>query len=268
MKLATALLLFAAAVLISCQREPYQINELTPDCRITTGIYLGGGGMYDSATFRYDANGNIIKWEGMEGYYDYVCGNGKIIARKFYDGLSNELWYVDSVKYDANGQITEMVFYDYSMTWGFDTIHTKTLISYANNKMATTRSIEFYDWGGGPMSDTLLSSFVWNAAGNIERVVYHDEFGIAYDSAIYQFDAHPNYFSSLHPHFFLLDPGFELQVGLEANFPYYYSRNNVTNINIYGTWDYPIDYGLDSLNKVTSLDMGGFEYMKYKYECP
>ncbi|MER3498888.1 MAG: hypothetical protein C4308_09790 [Chitinophagaceae bacterium] len=63
----------------------------------------------------------------------------------------------------------------------------------------------------------------------------------------------------------MFDPGFELQVGFETHLSYFYSKNNVTNFNVYGTWDYPVVYGLDSSNNVTAVDMGGFPYMAYKY---
>ena len=263
-----AALLFACIILFACQQEPNEFISQAQQCRIKTGIYLGGGGMYDSATFIYDASGRIIKWEGLDGYYNYVYSDGKISARIFHDAMTNEVWYVDSVRYDAAGKIKEMVFYDFSMTWGFDTIHTKMLFEYDNNRLSRVKHIEYYNIGMGPMSDTLRSRFGWDAVGNMDRVVYYDELGDDYDSALYQFDASPNYFNAIHPHFFLLDPEFQLQVGLEAHFPYFYSKNNVTNINIYGAWDNPIDYGLDSTNKVTSIDMGGFEYFRYHYECP
>jgi hypothetical protein len=84
---------------------------------------------------------------------------------------------------------------------------------------------------------------------------------------LYQYDANPNYFKSIHPHFFVLDPQFELQVGFETQLAYFYSTNNVTNFNVYGSWDYPIVYGLDADNNVTSVTMSGFPYMEYNYEC-
>jgi hypothetical protein len=87
------------------------------------------------------------------------------------------------------------------------------------------------------------------------------------DSSLYQYDANPNYFKLIHPHFFLFDPEFQLQTGFETQLAYFYSKNNVSNINVYGSWDYPVVYGLDSTNKVTRVDMGGFPYLKYDYQC-
>jgi len=71
----------------------------------------------------------------------------------------------------------------------------------------------------------------------------------------------------VHPHFFLFDPEFELHADFEPHLAYFYSKNNVTNFQIYGGSNYPINYGFDSLNHVTSVDMGGFHYFKYKYQC-
>jgi hypothetical protein len=270
MKSILYLLLLTSILVFSCQREINWTQEESPTCRIKTGIYLGGGGAYDSATFSYDASGRITKWQGNDGYYDYFYSNGRISARVFHDQSmsSGDIWYVDSARYDANGRITELVSYDYSGIWSPDTLHVKMLFNYIGEYPDRITNIEYHDPAGGWPNDTMNILFSWNAAGNMDKIVYLDDFGSRYDSALYQFDNNLNYFKQLHPHFFLLDPGFELQVGLEANFPYLYSRNNVTNINVYGSWDYPIVYGLDSTSQVTSLDMGGFPYIRYKYECP
>lgn len=255
--------------LLSCQPDINDIIQQAQQCRIETGYYYGGsGGINDSAHFVYDASGKLVKVSNRDGYYLYTYNGGLIHSRKFIDSITSEMLFLDSVWYDANGNITKMSSYDYS-GWFTDTIKADHLFYYQSNKLQDVLYIETYrDWNGTMVSDSFPSRFEWDAAGNnINKLVYYDAFG-AYDSIQYQYNTDPNYFKVAHPHFFLFDPMFELHVGLEANLPYFYSKNNVINTNIYGSWDNPIIYGLDSTKKITALDMGGFEYFKYKYRCP
>jgi hypothetical protein len=265
-----AFFVYASALffLLSCQQDVNDIINQAQQCRIQTGYYYGGsGGMNDSANFIYDAAGKLIKLTNRDGYYLYTHNGSQISTRRFLDSFSNDVLFLDSVWYNSNNTISKMTSYDYS-GWFMDSVAVTYLFSYQNNKLTDLTRVETYrDWTGSMVSDSFPARFDWDVAGNnIEKLVYYDNTG-AYDSIQYQYDANPNYFSVVHPHFFLLDPMFQLHVGLEAHFPYVYSKNNVTNTNIYGSWDNPIDYGHDSTNKVTSVDMGGFEYMKYKYKC-
>ncbi|HYE56289.1 MAG TPA: hypothetical protein VD996_15675, partial [Chitinophagaceae bacterium] len=216
--------------------------------------------------FTYDAAGKLVKWEGYDNYYTYAYNGDKIIARHYYDKTTNELLYVDSIWYNTDNTIREMRFHEYDPVFMEEYFY-KLHFEYQAGRLSRTVAVEYYDFGGGLMTDTFPTSVHWNAAGNIEKLRYLDQAGVAYDSISYQYDANPNYFKVVHPHFFLLDPEFYLHVGLEANLPYFYSRNNVVDTNIYGTFDNPISYGRDSLNQVTSVDMGGFEYFKYRYRC-
>ncbi len=261
--------LSAAIVLYACQQEPSDIVDQAQQCRLTTGIYLGGGGMYDSATFSYDANGRIIRWESDEYYYTYHYTGNNITSRKYFEKSTGGMIYIDSFRYNADNTVSEMLFHDYTQ-WMGDSSNGKFVFEYQNGKLSRTLSIEYYDLGWvGLVADTSPARIYWDPAGfNIEKVVLVDMDDIPYDSILYQYNNHPNYFKVVHPHFFLFDPEFGLHVGLETNLPYFYSRNNVMNTNIYGSWDNPVDYGLDSLNRVTSLDMGGFGYYRYKYVCP
>lgn len=103
--------------------------------------------------------------------------------------------------------------------------------------------------------------------GNIEKMILEDADHIAFDSIRYSFNTNPNYFKIADPHFFLFDPFFQLHAGVIAHIPYFYSTNNVTQFTIYVNWDYDVTFGLDSVNQVTSVNLDGAEYMKYKYEC-
>lgn len=267
-KLILPLLLVSAVSIYSCQQEPNDIINQAQQCRISSAIYLGGGGMYDSANFTYDANGRVTRWESEEFYYTYHYTGNNITSRRYYDKATGEMIYVDSIRYNNDNTVSEILSHDYTQ-WMGDSSNGKFVLQYQNGKLNRTFSIEYYDLGWGIIADTTASHVYWDAAGNnIDRVVLVDEFGVGYDSIMYQYDTNPNYFKIVHPHFYLFDPEFGLHGGLEANLPYFYSRNNVTNSNMYGSWDYPIDYGLDSTNKITSLDMGGFEYYKYHYTCP
>lgn len=257
----------SVVLLISCQRELNEILQEAEQCKIQTGYYYGGsGGINDSSIFTYDGAGKLVKLTNRDGKYLYYYSGNNIQARKYTDALSNEVLFLDSVWYAADGSITKLASYDFS-GWYTDSIAYDYLFGYLNNKLTDLTIVEKYtDYTGTPISDSFPVKFSWNAAGNMEKVVYYDNYG-AYDSALYQFDTNPNYFKIVHPHFFLFDPMFQLQVGLEAHFPYFYSKNNVTNINIYGSYDNPIVYGLDTPNRMTAVNMAGFEYVKYKYQC-
>ena len=263
------LVIVITAFFISCQQDPNDIIQNAQQCRIRTGYYYGGsGGMNDSASFIYDASNRLVKITNRDGYYLYTYNGNQVNSRRFIDSFSNDVLFLDSVWYDGSGNVSKFVTHDYS-GWFTDTLHVTYHFQHQANKLKDILYVESYrDWTGMMASDSFPARFTWDAAGNnIEKLVYYDNFG-AYDSIMYQYNADPNYFKVVHPHFYLFDPMFQLHVGLEANLPYFYSRNNVTNTNMYGAWDNPIDYGLDSTNKVTAVDMGGFEYYKYRYTCP
>jgi hypothetical protein len=266
-KYLVSILTLVIVTLISCQKEVDQIRIETDQCHIVMGHYYGGGGMHDSAQFVYNALGKLVKWINMDGLYDYHYGGNNIIAR-VYTESSGQLWYVDSVRYNLDNTVAEVVFYDFSGTFSPDTLHNKVIFQYQDGRVTSTRAIEYFDAGFGPETDTTFTTLTWNAAGNIEKMRFvNNGYWSVDDSVLYQYDANPNYFKLIHPHFFLFDPEFQLQTGFETQLAYFYSKNNVANINVYGTWDYPVAYGLDSANKVTTVDMGGFPYLKYEYQC-
>jgi hypothetical protein len=266
MRFASSCILITCITFFSCQQEPADIINQAQQCKITAGMYYGGSGsMNDSANFSYDTQGKLVKWKGFYGQYDYFYNGTNIVSRRYTEGT--DLIYMDSVYYDAGNRITNMVFYDYSGMVA-DTVHTKIVFKYINNRLDNLLNIEYYDYGAGLMADTIISKMFWNAGGNIEKLVYYDTNNQPFDSILYQYNSDPNYFKVIHPNFFLLDPEFELYAGFEPHLPYFYSTNNVSNSNMYGTFDYPITYGLDSTSKVTSLGMGGFEYFRYRYQCP
>jgi hypothetical protein len=262
------LLLALPFIIISCQKEVNEIiAENEPACRVTMGHYYGGGGMHDSARFTYDASGRLVSWENMDGEYVYTYDGDRIRTRVYREN-SGQVWNIDSVRYNADNTISEIVYYDVSGTYGPDTIHTKVIFFYDGSRVSQTKTVDYYDYGMGPETDTTTSTFTWSATGNIEKIRFVNTGYMTFDdSVLYRYDNNPNYFKAIHPHFFLFDPELQLQTGFETQLAFFYSRNNVSNINVYGTWDYPISYGIDSTNKVTSLDMGGFPYVSYEYEC-
>lgn len=252
---------------ISCQKEIGEIRVAIAQCKIVMGHYYGGGGMHDSARFIYDDAGRLIKWINMDGHYDYYYNGNNIIARRYTEN-GGLLWNVDSISYAADNTVSQIVFYDLSGTYSPDTLHNKIIFQYMGGRVSKLLNIEYFDDGFGPETDTTFTTLTWNAAGNIEKIRFvNNGFWSIDDSVSYQYDANPNYFKLIHPHFFLFDPEFQLQTGFETQLAYFYSKNNVSNINVYGSWDYPVVYGLDSTNKVTKVDMGGFPYLAYKYEC-
>ena len=254
-------------VFISCQKELSLIQADIDKCHIKMGHYYGGGGMHDSAQFIYNGEGKLVKWINMDGYYDYHYSGNNIIERRYTES-SGSLWYVDSARYNQDNTIAEIVFYDLSGTYSPDTLHNKVIFEYQDGKVSRLRNIEYMDAAYGPPTDTTFTIFTWNSANNIEKIKFiNNDFWSIDDSVLYQYDANPNYFKLIHPHFFLFDPEFQLQTGFETQLAYFYSKNNVSNLNVYGTWDYPVVYGLDSTNKMTTVSMGGFPYLKYEYRC-
>jgi hypothetical protein len=260
------LLLFLLFVLFySCQQEVFEMP--LEGCKIIKGHYYGGGGMHDSAQFIYDEQGKLIKWINMDGFYNYYYNGNNIIAR-IYRENGGSVWYIDSVNYNSNNTISEIVFYDFSGLYTPDTLHNKVIFYYQGNRVTNLKTVEFVDQGFGIETDTTHTTFTWDPAGNIEKIKFVNNGYWGFDdSVLYRYDANPNYFKLVHPHFFLFEPQFDLQVGFETQLAYFYSMNNVTNFNVYGSWDYPVVYGIDSLNNVTKVDMGGFPYFEYEYEC-
>jgi hypothetical protein len=259
-----AFALLTSFIFFACQQELPAIMERIDKCRIDYGHYYGGGGMHDSAHFIYDGAGRVIKLDMPNGFYTYEYTGNNITLRKYFEG-GTDLMFIDTLRYDASSSLVEMVSADYSLWWG-DTTRVKTLFGYTAGKLTRLTHIEAYS-STGPFTDTLVTLFNWNAAGNIEKMVFLDALGEPIDSALYQYNTHENYFRAVHPHFWLFDPNFQLQVGLEAHFPYFYSRNNVIGFDIYGSSLYEVQYGLDSTKNLTTVNMDGDPYMEYRYKC-
>jgi hypothetical protein len=255
-------------VLSSCQQEiNYVIPEIQQPCRITNGYYYGGsGGLIDSTSFVYN-NGRLIRIDGEYEYITYEYSGNNISLVRIFDRQTSTVMQTDSVKYNSSNKITQMVTWYYDPFFP-DTVRFRLLFNYNNDRL--DRVNEYTTWFSslGEETDTTISIFHHNAAGNMDKLWLEDPQGFRFDSVIYVFDNNPNYFNAAHPHFFLFDPFFQLQVGLTPHLPYFYSTNNVTRFLLDGGLDYPIQYGIDSLNNVTSVMMMGDDYVKYKYECP
>lgn len=250
---------------ISCQREINDIITTAQQCKIVTGYYYGGsGGINDSALFTY-TNDKVTRVEDRDEYVTYFYNGNNISIRKFYEKPGDLFWSIDSIEYNSSNKITRLINWSYPSSFTYDTTRIVYTFTYQDSKLS--KVIESEELLNLP-PDTSIYIFNTNAAGNLDHIYITDADNNVYDSISYYFDANPNYFKIVHPHFFLLDPFFELHVGLVPHFPYFYSQNNVVRFTVYGNIDYPIVYGLDSSHHMTSLDMGGFEYMKYKYQCP
>ena len=259
--------LIVSIIFLSCQQELPAIITQAQNCKIIKGYYYGGsGGINDSADFIYDGAGKLIKWKGNDGYYDYFYNGGRITARVFHENTGGTVLFIDSALYNAGNNISELIFYDYSGWYGYDSSRSVLTFGYQDNKLNHITNINYFDQGFGIETDTVYTTVSWNSSGNIDKMMFTDYSSNAYDSISYQYNADPNYFKLVHPQFFLFDPGFELHAGFESHLAYFYSSNNVINFIVYG-FNYPVDYGLDSLRHVTSVKMGGFDYMKYNYRC-
>jgi hypothetical protein len=254
-------------ILFSCQQEPDEIiADLRSRCNITTGLYYGGsGGINDSSTFTYLDN-KLAKVEGRDNFILFNYTGTHISSRKFIEKLDNSVSRLDTVQYDLNGRPVKYINWYLQDSFFPDTTRVIYTYEYGSGKLqsVTEATTLFSAWG--IMEDTVINTFSWDAAGNISKINYAGPDHIAFDSISYNYNNHPNYFSAVYPDFYLFEPYFELHVGLIAHLPYFYSRNNVTGFRISGI-DYQVQYGLDSLNKVTSINLDNFEYMKYRYHC-
>jgi hypothetical protein len=263
-KTGLAISLLMVVLGFSCQQEIAEIINSVSSCRIDKGYYYGGsGGINDSVLFTYSDN-KVIKAEGVDDIVNYTYTGNHITGRRFYEKPGNLFWSVDSILYDGSGNITKMINRSYPSSQVFDTTLSTYDFSYTAGRLSQV--IETETIVNNP-PDSILYTIHTDASGNLDKITFSD-FGFNYqDSVLYAFDTNPNYFKIVHPHFFLFDPFFELQVGLVSQLPYFYSHNNVINFNVYGAYNNPVVYGVDSANHVTRVDMGGFEYMKYRYSC-
>lgn len=260
-------LFFLGLLFFSCQQE---LDDLIPEiqqrCRIVTAHYYGGSGITnDSTQFIYEGN-RISRAETSDGHVSYTYTGDNITGRKFYLDPGNQLYAIDTIRYDVTNRITQMISWHMDDPWYYDTTKVVLNFQYNNGKIERVTEIISIFSPFGLEVDTAINIFHTNAAGNIDKMWIADNQGI-YDSITYTFNSHPNYFSVMHPHFFIFDPDFQLHAGLTPHFAYFYSKNNVVSFIIYDNWEYNITYGLDSLNNVTSIDMSGDEYMKYRYQC-
>lgn len=251
-------------MLMSCQ--PDQTNPVDiQHCKVVTGYYYGGsGGINDSVAFTYTGN-KLTRAEGNDEYVLFFYTGDNIISRRFYEKPGDLFEGVDSVEYDGSNKITRFTSWEYPSSFNFDSVRAVYNFSYSGNQINNITETDIYMDG---TTDVTHYAFSVNGSGNYDKILIADQDNIIYDSIMYTYDANPNYFKLAHPHFFLFEPFFQLHVGLVPHLPYFYSQNNVIKYTIYSNVDYNIVYGLDSLHNVTSLDMGGFEYMKYKYSCP
>jgi hypothetical protein len=258
--------LFITLFFFSCQKEISWKNPEKTQCKIITGYYYGGsGGLNDSVVFTYTGD-NVTRAENRDYYVLYYYTGNNITVRKTYEKPGDLLVYLDSISYDNSNRITRLINWEYPGMVNPDTTDYIYDFNYQGGsikKVVETMIIpDFY-------SDTSNWLFTTNASGNIESIFLtnYDQ-TVVWDSLKYFYNTDPNYFQAVHPHFFLFDRFFQLHAGLIPHFAYFYSHNNVTGFDYYGNVNYPITYRLDSLNNnVTGIDMGGFEYMKYKYEC-
>lgn len=249
---------------IACQKDVSEppIDPI-PQCRIETGYYYGGGGMlFDSAVFTYSADSKLMKVESEFESVHYSYTGDKITLRKFYDRATNDLLSIDTIYYTGDN-ISRIGTVDYNSMWILDTLFTNITFSWQNGRLNKVSYVEYNSY----FIDSIITAVYTNAAGNIEKLSFLDEFGEAYDSILYQYDAVPNYFRRANPHFLLIDPFFQLWAGFEPHLAMFYSTNNVTRFTIYGTDDYQITYDLDSTNNISGIKMDGEDYVKYKYSC-
>ena len=250
--------------LISCQKDVSDPVDPVTKCRITTSYYYGGSGMInDSAVYTYGPDQKLNRVESEFEYVIYTYTGDKITMRQYYDKSMNELVRADTIAYSGNN-ISSIRSFEFYSNWGIDSLYTQAYFTWQGTRLEKIIYIELAPASYNTYTTTRVST---NAAGNIEKMVFFDEFDFPLDSVTYNHDAQPNYFKAYDPHFFLVDPFFQMYAGFEPNFALFYSTNNVNKFTIYGMDDYQITYDLDSSTNVSGLKLDGADYMRYKYSC-
>lgn len=271
MKLALPLFFFFCISLISCQKE-FDIEEdptNPPDstiaadtCRITRSWYYGGGGINDSADYVY-VNNRLVRVVGSMGRVEYTYDSNRVKTMKFYEDGGMGLYKTDSMIY-ANNKLVKMYETDYDLFFQSDTIHSILHFTYAGNTLTQELREDWYE-GFPNMIDSTVYEFIYSN-NNVSRMNINDVDGNILDSITYIYNNDLNYFGNVSAYFYMADPFFQIHVGFEPHLPYFISRNSLVGFTV-SDIDYEVEYTLDSARRPLTVNLDGFEYMAYRYNC-
>lgn len=264
-------LIFFCISLISCQKD-FTIDEdptnpsdstINADtCRITRAWYYGGGGINDSADFIY-VNNRLMKVEGNFAEVIYTYESNRIKTMKFYEQPGLRLYKTDSMIY-ANNQLVKLYESDYDMYNQMDTIHSILHFTYAGNTLTQELREDWYE-GFPTQVDSTVYRFIYTN-NNVSRMDITDVDGNIWDSITYVYNNDLNYFGNVSAYFYMADPFFQIHVGFEPHLPYFISKNSLVGFNTSGI-DYNVEYTTDASHRPLTVNLDGFEYMAYRYNC-
>jgi hypothetical protein len=272
MKFFLPCLFFFCISLISCQKDftidedPFNPSDSTIDadtCRITRSWFFGGGGVNDSADYIY-VNNKLLRVEGSFADVIYTYDSNRVKTMKFYEKPAMRLYKTDSLIYN-NNKLVRIYESDYDLFNQMDTIHSILHFNYTGNTLASELREDWYE-GFPNDKDSTVYQFIYTN-NNVSQMNINDVYGNILDSITYVYNNDLNYFGNVSAYFYLADPFFQLHVGFEPHLPYFISRNNVIGFNVYGI-DYEVQYTTDSSHRPLTVNLDGFEYMAYRYNCP
>ncbi len=271
MRILLPCLIFFCISLISCQKDfaidedptnPADSTINTDTCRITRAWYYGGGGINDSADFVY-ANNRLIRVVGSFGRVEYTYDANRIKTMRFYEDGGMGLYKIDSMVYLDN-KLVKIHGTDYDLFFQTDTILSILHFTYSGNTLTKELREDWYQDFPGQIDSTVYRFTYSN--NNVSRMDITDVDGNIWDSITYVYNNDLNYFGNVSAYFYMADPFFQIHVGFEPHLAYFISRNSLVGFNTAGI-DYEVEYTTDSSHRPLTVNLDGFEYMAYRYNC-
>ncbi len=182
--------LVAGLMFTSCEKD----EETTPQEKKLYPInytYYYEGELDGTTTLEYDANKRLAKtiWGTGDYYSQYEYSNdGKLIKIIYYD--NNEMYYYDSLEYNANNQVIKIYSYDFYNSKSESIIqhsYSKFNSSFPKSSSLNKRLEKF--------SETILEGWrtlEYNSAGFISKVSGYSATGVLEGYHVNEYDANGN----------------------------------------------------------------------------
>jgi hypothetical protein len=251
--------------IFSCQKEAGDLpGQQNPACKLGSAYYYTpGGGMYDSSVFVYTGD-KAMKAESELKSITYTYAGANISTRNFFDKIAKSVAFIDTAEYDGN-KLKRLTVWQFPGQFANETTRIIHQFNYNGNnidRIITARRVMSTN-----TTDTAINIFRVNGSGNIDNIITVDKNGTLYDSVHYAYDNNPNYFTKIHPNYFLFDVNFQLQGNYLHHLPYFLSANNVREFSYGGNNTYQVTYAVDSLKNLNSVSVSGQPYAEYRYDC-
>lgn len=271
MKPSLAVLAFVIISLLGCQKDfdltfdptnPPDSTINADTCRITRSWYYGGGGINDSADYVY-VNNRLVRVLANFARVEYTYDSNRVKTMRFYEDGGAGLYKIDSMVY-ANNKLVKLYETDYDLFFQSDTINSILHFTYSGNTL--TQELREDRYQSFPnMVDSTVYEFIYTN-NNVSRMNINDVDGNILDSISYVYNNDLNYFGNVSAYFYMADPFFQIHVGFEPHLPYFISKNSLVGFRV-SDIDYNVQYTLDSARRPLTVNLDGFPYMAYRYNC-